>query len=189
MINMTNLQVGSCHWGKTSIINVLGVGLGVTRKDGTKKEGPVKSINVPLDSKTQANSKSDFPCPNGFCIQTSSLVFLFFLPHINHNLQCPETWTRRNRRNRSWGLKLAKFCSKLYGKSQELYGKSQELYGKSQELSWNAMAAWQISIRKFPCLLKIFNYTKIWSKHHFQAHWIRQFCGGEEKQPHADSES
>ena len=83
MINMTNLQVGSCHWGKTCIINVLGVGLGITRTDSTEKEGPVKSINVPLDSKTQANSKSDCPCPNGFCIQTSSLVFLVFCCHMS----------------------------------------------------------------------------------------------------------
>ena len=179
---------------RKSIINVLGVGLGATRKDSTK-EGPVKSINVPLDSKTQANSKFDFPCPYGFCIQTSSLVLDFcHMPTITYNAQkhgtvetvgtletvetVPGVLTRWNFSGTIW---------KISGTNWKISGTI--LYGKFQELSWNALAAWQISIRKFPCLLTIFNYTKIWSKHHFQAHGIRQFCGGEQKQPHADSES
>ena len=55
--------------------------------------------------------------------------------------------------------------------------KLQELYGESHGLYWNALTAWQISIFKFACPLNIFNYTPLWSKHHFPAHGVRQFCG------------
>ena len=85
-------------------------------KNSTGKEGPVNWINVHLESKNQANSKSGFPCPNGFCIpgslqSSSGSICGPVKPHVNHTPPMPKNGTVetvRNRRDRSWGLKIAK---------------------------------------------------------------------------------
>jgi hypothetical protein len=50
---------------------------------------------VHLDSKNQANSKSGFPCPNGFCIpgslqSSSGSICGPVKPHVNHTPPMPK---------------------------------------------------------------------------------------------------